>query len=125
VSTIGTLITDTIMSTNISKISSYKFSTGTNLTNEPIPVLSSLGNLNSSSFYSQMTVTVSAGTLMRSQYLIEGVLGANDWELYSSYLGDNLDVTFQITSGGTVLCTSTVGSLSSMTFAYITTLINV
>jgi hypothetical protein len=55
-----------------------------------------------------------------NQITLEGVQTASGWSLYTNFLGDIIDITFNITSGGQVQYSSQTNytSWTSTRFAY-------
>jgi hypothetical protein len=77
------------------------------------------------SFIIQMSVSVSATSSLYSQYTIEGIQRSSGWYIYTNYLGDSIDITFNITSTGQLQYSSstTYSGWTSTTFNYQSTAI--
>ena len=52
------------------------------------------------SFIIQLSISMSATTSLYAQYTIEGIQRSAGWYIYTNYLGDAIDITFNITSTG-------------------------
>jgi hypothetical protein len=58
------------------------------------------------SFTVTMAISILASSSLYAQAIIEGVWKAGNWEIFTSYLGDQTGITFSITSSGQLRYTS-------------------
>jgi len=79
------------------------------------------------SFFIQMGISITNSNSIYSQYTIEGIQRNNGWSIYTSTLGDTIDIVFSIDNLGQLLYTSTTtysGWVSSI-FNYQATAISI
>ena len=119
--TSSSVYTSAININGYSTITSGLFNAANNQTTPANVTGLAFSNSSYRSFNIQMSISVVlAGGNLYNQTTLEGVQTASGWSLYTNFLGDTIDITFNITSGGQVQYSSQTNypSWTSTKFAY-------